>query len=186
MGNFTTYSDLSSDAPNLNATRTIMEQAYLRRHNTPTPLNWANLAGSAYPHTTNSLVDIGNCLGAIIQYIRQDLGGSVNATTDLITRGAYKSAFSLRDPQFRAFYASTGSTYDNSWWNGNPGNSLSDYTISNIETVFGLNSGSLQDAINGQNFVPTVQQQQQRSGGVSGIGGVLQTSSPNNFSECPV
>ena len=57
-----------------------------------------------------------------------------------------------------------------------------DYTISNIETVFGLNSSSLQDAINGQNFVPTVQQQQQRSGGVSGIGGVLQTSSPNNFS----
>ncbi len=182
MGNFITYSDLSSDAPSFNAIRGMLDLLFLRRNNNPTPLDWAALVSSAYPHTTNSLVDIGNCIGAIAQYLYQDIGMPTPDIEQLISRGAYKSAFSFPDPVMEALYASTGSTFDMTWWNGNHGQSPIDYSLANIEIAFGLTTGSLQDAAAGQAFVPTGQQQQQRGGGgLSGIGGVLQTSSSNNF-----
>jgi len=157
MGAFITHADLVADSPNFTRVRQIRDQLFLRRFNISTPVNWAGLQGGAYPHTTNSLVDLGNCLGALLQYTIQTLGAPPIVATDLVTRGAYKSAFSFNDPALQALYASTGSTFNVTWWNGNWANfNFADYTVANTEIALGLTAGSLQDAINGQNFVPTV------------------------------
>ncbi len=77
------------------------------------------------------------------------------AAGDIVSRGAYKSAFGFPSPSLQALYASTGSTFQATWWNGNPGNFPADYTIPDVEFVLGLNAGSLQNVILGNAFVPT-------------------------------
>jgi hypothetical protein len=153
MGAFITYADLTGASPSFPQTIDIIDHIFLRRNQNPTPHDWNNSHG--FPHTTDSLVDLGNCLGAACQYISQDLGGNPSNLAQFISRGAYKSAFGFPGASNEALYASTGTTYQSTWWNGNPGNFPTDYTIADVEFVFGLTAGSLQDAINGQNFVPT-------------------------------
>ena len=184
MGNFITYSDLQSDAPSFIQTRGILDLLFLRRNNNSTPLDWANLLSSAYPHTTNSLVDIGNCIGAIAQYLYQDIGLPTPDIEQLISRGAYKSAFSFPDPAMEALYASTGSTFDMTWWNGNHGQNPVDYSLANIEIAFGLTTSSLQNAAAGQAFVPTGGQPSPPPSGNRGGAGVahsLEDSKETNF-----
>ncbi len=66
MGTFITHADLVAAAPNFPQTLNIMDTLYLRRFGNSTPHDWNNSHG--FPHTTDSLPDLGNCLGAVAQY----------------------------------------------------------------------------------------------------------------------
>ena len=152
-----THAEMTANAPTLSdVLNEYIPRAFLWHSVSPappyqTPIDW-NAIGHA--HITNTWAHLGDCIGAIAAYMNADLGlPPPDIENILIADGVYNSSFLSAHPSQSLNYASTGQAFNSAWWNGN-GFNKSNWSIPNLEQVFGF-SGTIDTAIQTGVYTPS-------------------------------
>ena len=130
-----THAELTTLGPDLGIVMgEYLPRATLRR-DVPfqTPLDWN---GIGHAHITDTWAHLGDCIGAIIAYMANDIGVPAPDIEMMVgSEGIYFSSF--LDAGEEHNFATTGQSFDPTWWGGDPFNKAN-WTLANLEAIFGF------------------------------------------------